>query len=153
MDNLAFLSTLNINGSALTAQRLRMSIISENLTNMDTTRTEAGGPYRRKVVAFEAIEEGNFKFMLNRAVGRRSAIDENVGGVRVSEIIEDQTPFKTVYDPTNPDANENGYVNMPNVNLLQETVDAMSASRSYEANVTAINAIKLMASKALEVGK
>ncbi|WP_206459641.1 flagellar basal body rod protein FlgC [Anaerovorax sp. IOR16] len=150
---MAFLSSLNINGSALTAQRLRMSIISENLTNMDTTRTEAGGPYRRKTVAFEAIEEGDFKSLLNRALGKRPAFGEGAGGVRVSEIIEDQSPFKTVYDPTHPDADEMGYVNLPNVNLLQETVDAMSASRSYEANITAINAIKLMATKALEVGK
>ncbi|MEA4987042.1 MAG: flagellar basal body rod protein FlgC [Anaerovorax sp.] len=150
---MAFLSTLNINGSALTAQRLRMSIISENLTNMDTTRTEAGGPYRRKTVAFEAIEDGDFKSLLNRALGKSPALGEGVGGVRVSEIIEDQSPFKTVYDPTHPDADEMGYVNLPNVNLLQETVDAMSASRSYEANITAINAIKLMATKALEVGK
>ncbi|WP_324824557.1 flagellar basal body rod protein FlgC [Sinanaerobacter sp. ZZT-01] len=150
---MAFLNTLNINGSALTAQRLRLSIISENLTNRDTTRTESGGPYRRKTVAFEAIEKGDFKSLMNRALGKQPASGNGVGGVRVSEIIEDESPFKTVYDPTHPDADERGYVNLPNVNILQETIDAMSASRSYEANVTAINAVKLMASKALEVGK
>lgn len=148
---MSFLSALNINGSALTAQRARLDIISENITNMDTTRTEAGGAYRRKTVAFEAIEEGDFASMLRRKM--KAATGQGTGGVRISQIVEDQSPFKTVYNPSHPDANAQGYVEMPNVNLMQETADAMSASRSYQANVTAINAVKAMATKALEVGK
>lgn len=148
---MSFLSSLNISASALTAQRAHLDIISENITNMDTTRTENGGAYRRKTVAFEAIEEGDFKSMLRKKM--KVAQGEGQGGVRVSQIIEDPSPMKMVYNPSHPDANEQGYVEMPNVNLLQETADAMSASRSYQANVTAINAIKAMATKALEVGK
>lgn len=148
---MGFLDSLNINGSALTAQRARMDIASENITNMDTTRTENGGAYRRKTIAFEAIEEGDFASMLRRKM--KVATGEGQGGVRVSQIAEDPSDMKMVYNPSHPDADAQGYVEMPNVNLLQETVDAMSASRSYQANVTAINAIKAMATKALEVGK
>lgn len=148
---MGFLDSLNINGSALTAQRARMDIASENITHMDTTRTENGGAYRRKTIAFEAIEEGDFASMLRRKM--KIATGEGQGGVRVSQIAEDPSDMKMVYNPSHPDADAQGYVEMPNVNLLQETVDAMSASRSYQANVTAINAIKAMATKALEVGK
>jgi len=180
---LSFLRTLDISGSALTAQRLRLDIVSENISNIDTTRTEAGGPYRRKVVQFQAVNSGNFKSALSNAISRsvnvninrnidRRIVDSRFserrfddrlnrlvsgrateGGVIVSDIIEDETPFKVTYDPTHPDADEFGYVRLPNVELIKEVVDAMSASRSYEANVTAINAVKLMASKALEVGR
>ena len=172
---MSFLNALNISGSALTAQRLRLDIVSENISNMDTTRTENGGPYRRKVVQFQPIGTDNFKTALEAAIerahgkvygrhtdirhidhsghfhSRGRATEER--GVRVAAITEDDTPFRTIYDPTHPDANEYGYVEMPNVDLIKETVDAMSATRSYEANVTAINAVKLMASKALEVGR
>ena len=169
---MSFLKALNISGSALTAQRMRLDIISENISNMDTTRTENGGPYRRKVVQFQATGGDNFRTALGNAINltsNRSVSDltRNMGkinsnfaqrktgdaGVVVSQIIEDETPFKTIYDPTHPDADEYGYVQLPNVELLKEVVDSMSASRSYEANVTALNAVKLMASKALEVGK
>ena len=152
---MSFLSSLDISGSALTAQRLRLDAISENIANMQTTRTESGDPYRRKTVVFEEINEGSFRAALLRAKGRGSAYGLGPGesGVRVAEVIEDESPFKIVYDPAHPDADEQGYVRMPNVDLLQETIDAMSASRSYEANVTAINAIKQMATKALEVGR
>jgi len=154
---------LNTSGSALTAQRFRLDIVSENISNIDTTRTENGGPYRRKVVQFQAVDGGNFRSALGRAINRNPELHANHrhmrhigkgdGGVVVSAIIEDQTPFKTVYDPTHPDADEYGYVRLPNVELIKEVADAMSASRSYEANITAINAVKLMASKALEVGR
>ena len=172
---MSFLKSLNISGSALTAQRLRLDIVSENISNIDTTRTENGGPYRRKVVAFQPIGEDNFKSALEAAIDRAHGsrlglrcyhrhIDHTnhfhyrgqtprEHGVKVADIIEDDTPFKTIYDPTHPDANEYGYVELPNVELIKEVVDAMSASRSYEANVTAINAVKLMASKALEIGR
>ena len=160
---MSFMNVLNTSGSGLTAQRLRLDIVSENISNIDTTRTENGGPYRRKVVRFLAVDNGNFRAALNRAFSRNPEIHEShrhmrfegagEGGVVVSHIIEDQTPFKTVWDPTHPDADEYGYVQLPNVELIKEVTDAMSASRSYEANVTAINAVKLMASKALEVGR
>jgi len=168
---MAFLNSLDISGSALTAQRLRLDIVSENISNIDTTRTVAGGPYRRKVVQFQPIGDGNFKTALDNAVNRYSGYftGRHIGvnsshfqslrnapdaqGVRVSAITEDDSPFKTVWDPTHPDADQYGYVQMPNVDLIKEVVDAMSASRSYEANVTAMNAVKVMASKALEVGR
>ena len=174
---MSFLNALNISGSALTAQRLRLDIVSENISNIDTTRTEGGGPYRRKVVQFQEMGANDFKTALDAAIDRahgsrygrhsdhrhidhtnhfhmtRRGYDPDQRGVRVAAITEDESPFKTIYDPTHPDANEYGYVEMPNVELIKEVADAMSATRSYEANVTAINAIKLMASKALEVGR
>ena len=165
---MSFLNALNIGGSALTAQRMRLDAVSENISNIDTTRTVDGGPYRRKVVQFEAVDGGSFKNALGKAAHRESkrhvnhvylhhrherGISGGGAGVIVAGVVEDEMPFKTVYDPTHPDADEYGYVKMPNVELIKEVVDAMSASRSYEANVTAINAVKLMASKALEVGR
>ena len=160
---MSFLRALNISGSGLTAQRLRLDIVSENITNLDTTRTENGGPYRRKVVQFQAVNSGNFRSALDNAINRNPEFHAHhshmrlqrpgSAGVIVSSIIEDETPFKTVWDPTHPDADEYGYVHLPNVELIKEVTDAMSASRSYDANVTALNAIKLMASKALEVGR
>lgn len=148
---MSFLSSMNISASAMTAQRLRLDIASENIANIDTTRTEAGGPYRRKMVVLEAGKENNFrKALLNAAGANRQ---QNAGGVRVAQIVEDTSPLKSVYSPEHPDSDENGYVQMPNVDLIKETVDSMSATRSYEANITAFNAIKMMASKALEIGK
>ena len=148
---MSFLSSMNISASAMTAQRLRLDIASENIANIDTTRTEAGGPYRRKMVVLEARSENNFRRVLMNAAGLGP--QQSTGGVRVSQIVEDTSPFKSVYSPEHPDADENGYVQMPNVDLIKETVDSMSATRSYEANITAFNAVKTMASKALEIGK
>ena len=156
---MAFLNSLNIAGSALTAQRQRLDIISENVSNVDTTRTASGGPYRRKIVVFEdkagdlafgdaldrAIAQGKFAGRLRR---RRTA-----PGVRVAKIVEDQSALKTKYDPAHPAADAQGYVRLPNVNMLEETIDSMSATRSYHANVTVLNAVKTMASKALDIGK
>lgn len=149
---MSFLSSMNISASAMTAQRMRLDIASENIANADTTRTENGDPYRRKVVVFEEINGNNFKNVLNDTK-KRNSLSTNKGGVRVAAIIEDQTDFKPVYNPEHPDANEDGYVLMPNVDFLKETIDSMSASRSYDANLTAFNAIKQMAAKALEIGK
>ena len=151
---MAFLSVMNVVGSGLTAQQLRLDIISENVTNMQTTRTENGEPYRRKMVVFE--EQGgreSFQAALARAAGRQLTPNNNEGGVRVTEIVEDTSDFKQIYDPTHPDANENGYVQMPNVDLVKETVDAMAAQQAYTANVTVFNALKGMATSALEIGK
>lgn len=145
---MSFLSSMNISASAMTAQRTRLDIISENIANIDTTRTEKGGPYRRKMVVFEPIGEGSFRDRLDAAMNKNSS-----AGVRIQSVVEDQRPFKSVYNPEHPDADGNGYVMMPNVDLLKETVDGMAASRAYDANITALNAVKLMASKALEIGK
>lgn len=146
---MAFLSSMNIAASGLTAQRMRLDIVAENISNINTTRTEDGGPYRRKMVVLQSVENSTFRNVLSRAVGQR----QPKAGVIVREIQEDQAPFTAVYDPEHPDADERGYVMMPNVDLIKETIDGMAASRAYEANVTAFNAIKAMASKALEIGR
>ena len=157
---MAFLSTMNIIGSGITAQHLRLDVISENVTNINTTRTGAGGPYRRKVVVFQA-QDGDrnafrqamaeAQFRLNGQVS--NARYENTGGVRVVEIAEDQSDFKLKYDPTDPDANEEGYVELPNVDLVKEITDAMAATQAYSANVTMMNTLKAVVSKGLEIGR
>lgn len=148
---MSFLSSMNISASAMTAQRLRLDIASENIANIDTTRTAGGTPYRRKMVVLESKNESDFRRILMNTAG--ISRQQSTGGVRVAQIVEDTSPFKAVYNPNHPDADENGYVQMPNVDMIKETVDAMSATRSYEANITAFNAIKTMASKALEIAK
>jgi flagellar basal-body rod protein FlgC len=153
---MAFLSSLDIAASGITAQKRRMDTISENIVNRETTRTEDGGPYRRKLTVFREIDNeasfsGTLKLArLQRRLGRTQGAD---GGVMVSEIIEDESEFIPVYDPNHPDANEEGYVLMPNVDNTVEMVDAMAASRSYSANIAAFEAVKAMAVKALEIGK
>ena len=143
---MSFLQSLNISASGLTAQRARMDIISENIANIDTTRTEEGGPYRRKMVVFKTSND--FKDMMVKNLN-----EYDPGGVEVAEIIEDNSEFKPVYNPEHPDADEFGYVSMPNVDSLKETVDIMEAFRAYQANVTALNTVKQMAIKALEIGR
>jgi len=145
---------MNISGSGLTAQRLRMDVISENLANIDTTRTQDGGPYRRKMVVFSSTAQTStlFNKMLYNNINEINNTNQS-RGVEVSEILEDEEPFKLAYNPTHPDANEDGYVEMPNVDSLKETVDMMEAVRAYQSNITALNAIKQMASKALEIGR
>ncbi len=157
---MAFLSALNISASGMTAERMRLDVASENISNLNTTRTEDGGPYKRKMVVFETVKDRNFQQVLNGAArgvrgrnGQKIGSIGAAGGVRVAEILEDDRDFKPVYDPLHPDADIDGYVMMPNVDLVKETIDAMSASRGYDANLTAFNAMKAMASKALEIGK
>lgn len=148
---MAFLSSMNIVGSGLTAQQLRLDVISENITNQNTTRTENGGPYRRKMVVLETEGElSPFQQVLAKARGEAVP---TAGGVQVTGIVEDPSDFKLVYDPTNPDANADGYVEMPNVDLVKEMADAMAASQAYSANVTAFNVLKQVAAKGLEIGK
>ena len=143
-------NAIDVSSSGLTAQRLRMDTISENIANVNTTRTSAGGPYRRKVAVFESIEKADpFSGILQQALGQK----ETGNGVRVVKIAEDNSPFKLVYDPNHPDANAEGYVSMPNVNIVTEMVNMISATRSYEANVTAVKASKDIALKALEIGR
>lgn len=143
---------MNITSSALTAQRLRMDVISSNVANVDSTRAKyVNGnwvPYRRKMVVLEP-KGPQFSTLLNKAMNK----DTVASGVKVSRIVEDETPYKLVYNPDHPDANENGYVQMPNVDPLKEMVDLISATRSYEANVTVFNASKSMLVKALDIGK
>jgi len=145
----AFMNSINISASGLTAEKLRMDVISRNIANVNTTRTADGTPYRRQVVVFQ--EAGNnmtFSDYLNDA--SRSMIG---AGVKAIGITEDKTPFKSVYDPGHPDADEQGYVKMPNVEVMTEMVNMISASRAYEANITAINSAKSIAMKALEIGR
>jgi flagellar basal-body rod protein FlgC len=151
---MSIFNAMNISASALTAQRLRMDVVSSNIANAQTTRAtinENGEfePYRRKMVVFEPKNQG-FQSFLDQARNRTSTPGQ---GVAVTEITEDDEPFKLVFNPNHPDANADGYVQMPNVDPLKEMVDLMSATRSYEANVTSINASKSMLLKALEIGK
>lgn len=156
---MAFLSTLNIIGSGMTAQQVRLDVISENITNMNTTRTEEGGAYRRKVVVMQAETNKNgFRRALSRAAVQGRTVSSRkvrqAGGVRVTEINDDEdTDFPFVYDPTHPDANEAGYVQMPNVTLVKEITDAMAASQAYNADVTLFNTFKQVVARGLEMGQ
>ena len=148
---MAFLSSMSIVGSGLTAQQLRLDVISENITNMSTTRTEDGGPYRRKLTVLEAMEPASaFEKALEKAGNGR---DPQPGGVRVTEIREDPSDFRLLYDPTHPDADEEGYVRLPNVDPIKEMTDAMAVNQAYSANVTAFNVLKQVAARGLEIGK
>jgi len=135
--NTAF-SNLRISASGLSAERLRMDTIASNIANVNTTRGADGQPYRRKVAVFQENLDGE----LNKPLG-----------VKAVGIVEDQSDLRKVYDPTNPDAGADGYVSMPNVNILNEMADMITATRSYEANVNAINSEKSMFLKALEIGR
>lgn len=152
---MAFASIMNIVGSGLTAEQLRLDVISENITNMNTTRTEnGGGAYRRKVVRFEAETDRNgFRQALAQAMNASNRGAEKAGGVRVTDILEDPTDMPVTYDPTHPDADENGYVEMPNVTLVKEIADAMAATQAYSANVTAFNTLKTVLQRGLEIGR
>lgn len=147
---MSFLNSFDISASGMTAQRQRLDIAAENISNMNTTRTASGGPYRRKMVVLQENLVSSFRSELQSRLSRKTS---QKGGVKVAEIVEDQRDLQPVYNPEHPDADENGYVMMPNVDLVKETVDGMSATRAYEANITAFNAMKLMAQKALEIGK
>ena len=147
---MSLFGSMNVSASGMTAQRLRMDTISQNIANVGTTRGENGLPYRRKTVVFEEITQNNsFKSMLNRYLDDST----NVGGVKVSGIYDDQSPFIRTYDPSHPDADEDGYVSLPNVNSIEEMTNLISANRSYEANITAFNATKAMISSALNIGR
>ncbi|VYU41530.1 Flagellar basal-body rod protein FlgC [Clostridium tertium] len=130
-------NTMRISASGLSAERLRMDTITSNMTNATTTRGEDGKPYVRKIAVFQEN--------LDNAKG--------LNGVKAVGIVDDPSPLKNVYDPTHPDADENGYVTMPNVNILNEMADMITASRSYEANIDTLNATKSMFTKTLELGR
>jgi len=160
-------NAIDISASGLYAQRTRMNVISENIANAETTRTEEGGPYRRQITMLESGMPGDARF---RELLKQNVLDlertheehrpdemfkekniEEKTGVRVSDIVKDQSPFIMKYDPYHPDADEKGYVSMPNVNVIQEMTELINATRSYEANVTAINSSKEMIRKALKI--
>jgi flagellar basal-body rod protein FlgC len=147
-------NSLNVSASALTAQRLRMDVVSSNIANAQTTRGKyvdgKWEPYRRKMVVMEPNGK-SFNEVLQGAMVKQS--NGSLQGVKVTKIIGDTTPFNNVYDPSNPDADENGYVMMPNVDISREMVDLLAASRSYEENITAFNTGKSMVLKALEIGR
>jgi len=146
---MSIFQSLSISGSALTAQRLTLDVISSNIANANTTRGKIVNgewvPYRRKMVEITASQSQSFGNVLQKELA--------LNGVKATKIVEDTTPFKAVYDPANPDSNEQGYVMMPNVDITKEMVDLMSSTRAYEANVTAFNAGKTMLVKALEIGR
>lgn len=146
---MSIMNGMNISASGMSAQRLRMDIISQNIANVNTTRDENGEAYRRQNVVFAEKSPNSFDRILMSKTGATSG-----NGVKVTQIVKDtETAMNLVYDPSHPDANEEGYVTYPNVNTVTEMTDLIDASRSYEANVTAFNATKNMALKGLEVGK
>ena len=144
---MSMLDSMNIVGSALTAERFRMDVALQNIANASTTRTASGEPYRRKQVVYEE-RAVDFDEALKNEEARVTG-----GGVRVSKVVDSKEDFNLVYDPTNPDANDDGYVLMPNVDATEERVDLMAASNAYQANLTALSVVESLALKALEIGK
>lgn len=140
----------NTSASGLSAERLRMDVIASNIANANSTRTEKGGAYRRKVAILSPQNnQNNFQKMLQTSINKHAPYS----GVKVSGIMEDQTPLKRVYDPTHPDADPDGFVEYPNVDIMKEMVELITASRSYEANATVLNSTKNMIMKTLEIGR
>lgn len=148
-----FLNSIDVSASGLTAQRLKMDTIASNMANVETTRVNGGkGPYRRQVVVLEARQ--------NKATGTfNSILEEQIAtqpGVRVKEIrelSETEAPYRKVYDPSHPDADADGYVNYPNVNIVEEMINMIASTRAYEANAKVIEATKSMALRALDIGR
>ncbi|SMP42548.1 flagellar basal-body rod protein FlgC [Desulfonatronum zhilinae] len=143
-----FMTALEIGASGLSAERTHLNIISMNLANVNTTRTPEGGPYRRKSVVFQStpLDSPFTKAM-------RSELEREVKGVKVSGVVTDQRPFKRVYDPGHPDADGQGYVSLPDINVVEEMANMMTALRTYEANAATISSAKTMFNKALELGR
>jgi len=141
-----FFSAAHILASGLYAQRVRMNTTSSNLANADTTRTESGGPYQRMDPVFKAVNIPAFNQVL-------SAMESQVKAVEVSEIKKDKNEPRIVYNPSHPDADEKGYVKMPNVNMVEEMVNMMTATRTYEASVKAFGLLTQMAERAISIGK
>ncbi|PTN33583.1 flagellar basal body rod protein FlgC [Desulfonatronum sp. SC1] len=143
-----FMTALEIGASGLSAERTHLNIISMNLANVNTTRTPEGGPYRRKSVVFQAtpLDSPFTKAM-------RSELEREVKGVKVSGVVTDQRPLRRVYDPGHPDADGQGYVSLPDINVVEEMANMMTALRTYEANAATISSAKAMFNKALELGR
>lgn len=149
---MGFMDTLAISASGMTAERLQMDVVANNLANVNTTRTPGGGPFRRQEVAM-APASASFSETLAGLSGDEDTAETVQGGVQVSGIVPDMRPFKRVYQPGHPDADAQGYVSLPNIDTVTEMVDMMSATRAYEADVAAVGAVKSMATKALEIGR
>ena len=141
-------SSMNVAATGMTSQQLRLDVISENIANASTTRTQKGGAYRRKTVVFSEQDTTSFDHILNGYLGYYKP-----NGVKVTQVVEDPSDLRLVYEPDNPDANEEGYVEYPNVDTVTEMTNLIDSSRAYEANVTAFNAAKSIASKGLELFK
>ncbi len=139
-----FLKSFDISFSGLAAQRQRLDVISQNLANIETTRTQGGGPYRRKMVMMSSGETG---------MGFSDSLDSALGGVKIDSIVEDTTPFKQEHAPSHPDADASGNVLKPNVDLFVENVNMLMAKRAFEANIAAVKSVREMTLKALEIGK
>jgi len=135
-------TTFDVSASALKAQRIRLNTISSNMANVETTSTPEGGPYKKKSVYFQT-----------QPISFKDQLDSSIKGVKVTKIVTDESEPKKVYDPSHPDASEDGYVAMPNISILKEMTDMMSATRAYESNTTVIKSAKRMALKALEIGR
>ncbi|MDQ6994979.1 MAG: flagellar basal body rod protein FlgC [Mariprofundaceae bacterium] len=143
-------SSMNISAAGMAAQRARLDVVAENIANAESTRTKAGGPYRRRQVIFQTIPtsgQASFGAVFQSTMKSQSSFQS----VHVSKVIEDQTPFREVYDPSHPDADAKGMVKMPNVNTVKEMVDMNSAARGFESNVTVMQASKRMFLKSLEL--
>ena len=141
-----FFTAMEVISSGLTAERVRMNVTASNLANAETTRTEAGGPYKRRDPIFRATH-------LENNLGFQTELDQAIQGVVVDEVVEDQGPPRLIFDPGHPDANGDGYVELPNVNMVEEMVNMMMAARSYEAGVSAMKSVTEMAQRALSLGK
>ena len=146
---MGYFTSLDVSASGMTAQRMRMDLISQNIANANTTKTQDGTPYRRQTLVLGTNESVGFSKYLSSS--SRSALGD--GKVKVQGVKEDMSELKRVYEPDNPEADEDGYVTMPNVDIVTEMVDMISASRSYEANVTASTASKNMATQAISIGR
>lgn len=144
---MSIFNSINISASALTAEKTRIDIIAKNMANANSTRSTGGMPYRRQMAIFEEDKRKSFAEHLSKYS------KDNGKGVKISKIVEDDSPFKLKYEPGHPDADENGYVQMPNVDTIKEMVDLISAQRSYDANITAMNSSKSMLMKALDIGR
>lgn len=143
--------SFDVSASGMTAQQFRADIISQNIANVNTTRTDSGEPYRRKLVSFREKEGTTFDHYLSESKKRGSHMGN---GVKITKVGEDtQSDFIMEYDPSHPDADENGYVSYPNVNIVTEMTDLIDANRAYEANITAFDASKSMAQAGLQIGK
>lgn len=145
---MSFMSAMEIISSGLSASRLRMNLIASNLANANTTKTESGGPYQRRDPVYRSTP-----LRLSFAEMLHDRLASSLRGVSVSQVVTDTRPPRTVYDPGHPDADKQGIVKLPNVNVVEEMVDMITASRAYEAGVTAMQSIKAMANKALAIGK
>lgn len=146
---MALFQAFDISASGMTAERFRTDIIAENVANVNTTRTEDGTPYRRKIVTFAEKDTVSFADLLTKTARHYGG-----NGVKVTKVLEDESSdYIMKYDPSHPDADENGYVSYPNVNIVTEMTNLIDSSRGYEANVTAFNAVKAMAQAGLQVGK